>query len=76
MGRKDERFYAKKGNKVMMIGNEAIVRGCLECGVSYIAQYPGTPTSDIGETFQSLLENDPSLKGWLVHHWSINARLD
>ncbi len=56
----------------MMIGNEAIVRGCLECGVSFISQYPGTPTSDIGETFQSLLESDPELKRWLVHHWSIN----
>ena len=72
MGRKDKRFYAPKGTKVMMIGNEALIRGCLECGVSYVAQYPGTPTSDIGDTFQSLLENDPSMKEWLVHHWSIN----
>ncbi len=55
-----------------MLGNEAIVRGCLEAGVSYAAQYPGTPTSDIGETFQRLLREDPKLNEFLVHHWAIN----
>lgn len=68
---KDTRFIDEKG-KVLMLGNEAIVRACLEAGVSYIAQYPGTPTSDIGESFQDLLKEQPDLKEYLVHHWSIN----
>ncbi|MHA1291350.1 MAG: hypothetical protein ACTSQJ_01630 [Promethearchaeota archaeon] len=55
-----------------MLGNEAVVRGCLEAGVSFAAQYPGTPTSDIGETFQRLLREEPQLKNYLVHHWAIN----
>ena len=37
---KDTRFIDEKG-KVLMLGNEAIVRGC-EAGVSYVSQYPGT----------------------------------
>ncbi|MFX1258703.1 MAG: thiamine pyrophosphate-dependent enzyme [Promethearchaeota archaeon] len=68
---KDTRFIDDKG-KVLMLGNEAVVRGCLEAGVSFAAQYPGTPTSDIGETFQRLLGEQPELQEYLVHHWAIN----
>ncbi len=68
---KDARFIDEEG-KVLMLGNEAIVRGCLEAGVSFAAQYPGTPTSDIGETFQRLLREQPELNDFFVHHWAIN----
>ena len=34
-----------------MLGNEAIVRGALEGAVQFIATYPGTPTSEIGDAF-------------------------
>ncbi|MHA1734063.1 MAG: thiamine pyrophosphate-dependent enzyme [Promethearchaeota archaeon] len=67
----DRRFYDESG-RVLMIGNEAIVRGCLEAGVGFGAQYPGTPTSDIGETFQRLLRDDPELAEHVTHHWAIN----
>ncbi|MFX1320736.1 MAG: thiamine pyrophosphate-dependent enzyme [Promethearchaeota archaeon] len=67
----DHRFIDEKG-KALMLGNEAVVRGCLEAGVSYIAQYPGTPTSDIGETFQRLLREQTELNKYLIHHWAIN----
>jgi indolepyruvate ferredoxin oxidoreductase alpha subunit len=72
MGKKDPRFYIEEGKQVLMLGNEALIRGCLEAGVGYVAQYPGTPTSDIGETFQDLLENDLELQQHLIHHWAIN----
>ena len=72
MSTKDRRFYLGEGNRVLMIGNEALVRGCLEAGVSFVAQYPGTPSSDIGETFRKLLDNDEELAKNLVHHWAIN----
>ncbi|MFX0025855.1 MAG: thiamine pyrophosphate-dependent enzyme [Candidatus Hermodarchaeota archaeon] len=68
---KDYRFIREEG-RALMLGNEAIVRGSLEAGVSYAAQYPGTPTSDIGETFQRLLREQPELKKNLIHHWAIN----
>jgi len=68
---KDTRFTDKKG-KVLMLGNEAVVRGCLESGVSYVSQYPGTPTSDIGETFHQVLRENSDIKEYLVHHWAVN----
>ncbi|MBD3255202.1 MAG: hypothetical protein GF383_08925, partial [Candidatus Lokiarchaeota archaeon] len=52
--------------------NEAVVRGCLEAGVSYASQYPGTPTSDIGEYFHQFLRENPEKKEYLVHHWAVN----
>jgi len=39
------------GEKLLLLGNEAIVRGALEAGVSFAATYPGTPSSEIGDTF-------------------------
>lgn len=68
---KDTRFIDEQG-KVLMLGNEAVVRGCLEAGIGFAAQYPGTPTSDIGETFQRLLKEQPELNEFLIHHWAIN----
>jgi indolepyruvate ferredoxin oxidoreductase alpha subunit len=52
----------EKGKKVMFLGNEAIVRGALECGVQFISTYPGTPASEIGNNFYALqkdLKDDP-----------------
>ncbi|MFW9950816.1 MAG: hypothetical protein ACFFKA_11920 [Candidatus Thorarchaeota archaeon] len=69
--KKDNRFVDEKG-KVLMLGNEAIVRGCLESGVSFIAQYPGTPTSDIGSLFQQLLSPEYGFNDYLIHHWAVN----
>ncbi len=37
------------GEKRLLLGNEAIVRGALEAGVALATQYPGTPSSEIGD---------------------------
>ncbi len=37
--------------KKILLGNEAIVRGALESGVQFVSTYPGTPASEIGNTF-------------------------
>mgnify|MGYP000935008734 FL=1 len=42
--------YGKPGEKVLMNGNEAIARGCLEAGVCVASSYPGSPSSEITET--------------------------
>jgi indolepyruvate ferredoxin oxidoreductase alpha subunit len=68
---KDTRFVKTNG-KVLMLGNEALVRGCLEAGVSYVSQYPGTPTSDIGEYFHQVIRDFPEYSKFLVHHWAVN----
>ncbi len=71
MPEKDTRFTREQG-KVLMLGNEALVRGCLEAGVSYVSQYPGTPTSDIGEYFHQVMRDDPEIGEYLVHQWAVN----
>ena len=44
----------KAGKKIILLGNEAIVRGALESGVQFISTYPGTPASEIGNTFYQI----------------------
>ncbi len=39
------------GEKILLLGNEAIARGALEAGVSFATCYPGTPSSEIPEQF-------------------------
>ena len=36
-----------KGDKGIVLGNEAIARGALEAGIGYASMYPGTPASEI-----------------------------
>lgn len=35
----------------LLLGNEAIVRGALEAGVNFVTCYPGTPSSEVPDTF-------------------------
>jgi len=44
-------LLSKPGKKIILLGNEAIVRGALESGVQFVSTYPGTPASEIGDTF-------------------------
>jgi indolepyruvate ferredoxin oxidoreductase alpha subunit len=37
------------GERQLLLGNEAIVRGALEAGVALVTTYPGTPASEIGD---------------------------
>ena len=50
-----EDILSKKTNKkILLLGNEAIVRGALESGVQFVSTYPGTPASEIGNTFAKI----------------------
>ena len=44
----------KPGDKRLLMGNEAIVRGALEAGLRVGAAYPGTPSSEIGNHLFSI----------------------
>ena len=46
----------KPGKRLILLGNEAIVRGALESGVQFVSTYPGTPASEIGNTFFKIAE--------------------
>ncbi|UYP48461.1 Indolepyruvate oxidoreductase subunit IorA [Candidatus Lokiarchaeum ossiferum] len=37
---------------IIMTGNEAFTRGLYEAGVQFLANYPGTPTSEIGDMWR------------------------
>jgi len=41
----------KIGKIELLMGNHAVVRGAYEAGVKVAATYPGTPASEIGDTF-------------------------
>ncbi len=46
------------GKKLLLLGNEAIVRGALEAGMAVSAAYPGTPSSEIGNNL-FMLNQEP-----------------
>ena len=43
-----------RGERHLLLGNEAIVRGALEAGVHMVSCYPGTPSSEVPDTFHRL----------------------
>ena len=44
----------REGAKHLLLGNEAIVRGALEAGVNMVTCYPGTPSSEVPDTFRRI----------------------
>ena len=47
------------GEKMILLGNEAIARGAIEAGVAFAATYPGTPSSEISlQFFQMAQESE------------------
>jgi indolepyruvate ferredoxin oxidoreductase alpha subunit len=51
------KVLGKQGKKVLLLGNEAIVRGALESGIGFASTYPGTPSSEIGTTFAEVAKD-------------------
>lgn len=45
---------AASGERHLLLGNEAIVRGALEAGIAVITCYPGTPSSEVPDTFRRI----------------------
>jgi len=52
-----ELLLNRPGEKLILLGNEAICRGALEAGVQFVSTYPGTPASEIGNIFFDLTKN-------------------
>ncbi len=47
------------GQKMLLLGNEAIARGAIEAGVAFATTYPGTPSSEISlNLFEISQESD------------------
>ena len=45
------------GKKILLLGNEAITRGALEAGIDVATTYPGTPSSEIADTFSKIAKS-------------------
>lgn len=45
---------ASPGDKVLLLGNEAVVRGALEAGLAFASCYPGTPSSEVSNILFAL----------------------
>ena len=65
-------FLKKESGKEILLGNNAIVRGALESGVQFISTYPGTPASEIGDTFSYLTKH---FKTDFYFEYSINEKV-
>jgi indolepyruvate ferredoxin oxidoreductase alpha subunit len=61
---------ARAGENQCLLGNEAVVRGALEAGVAFVSGYPGTPASEIGDTFARLHE-----EAGVIFEWSVNEKI-
>ena len=56
--------------KLLLLGNEAIVRGALEAGIGFATAYPGTPSSEIPDTFFRIAQEAP-----LYFEYSTNEKV-
>ena len=60
----DKRFIKDKGFEVFN-GNELIIKGALEGGVSLITGYPGSPVADVFDVAESVKEMLLEHESWL-----------
>lgn len=70
----EEIISNKVGRKVILLGNEGIARGAIEAGVQFVSTYPGTPSSEIGNTFFKIQNSKSKIKN-LYFEFSINEKV-
>jgi len=60
----------QSSGKMLLLGNYAIVRGALEAGIGFASSYPGTPASEIGDTFAQLAK-----EAGIYFEWGVNEKI-
>lgn len=58
------------GVRACLLGNLAIVRGALEAGVQFFSCYPGTPSSEVGDTFARIAKEAD-----ILFEYSVNEKI-
>ncbi len=58
------------GEKLFLLGNEAIARGLLESGVNVATTYPGTPSSEVGDVLSNIAQ-----KAGMYFEFSTNEKV-
>ncbi len=67
---RDELLRDRPGTRAGLLGNLAIVRGALEAGVQFFSCYPGTPSSEIGDTFARIAKETD-----ILFEYSVNEKI-
>ncbi len=71
-----EKILSQKiGEKVIFLANEALCRGALEAGVDFVSTYPGTPASEIGNTFWKIKEEVKKINPNFHFEFSTNEKV-
>jgi len=65
----------RPGEKIILLGNEAIVRGALESGVDFVSTYPGTPASEIGNIFYKIQKEVKKINSCFHFEFSTNEKV-
>jgi indolepyruvate ferredoxin oxidoreductase alpha subunit len=60
----------RSGERHLLLGNEAIVRGAIEAGIAFVSCYPGTPSSEVPDTFFRLAP-----QGDYYFEYSVNEKV-
>ncbi len=59
-----------KGKVAFLLGNEAVARGLVEAGVDVATTYPGTPSSEVGDTVAKFAKNNG-----MYFQYSVNEKV-
>ena len=72
-----EIIESKPKETILLLGNEAITRGCLEAGIDIATTYPGTPSSEIADTFSAIAKHlkNKGEKPSFYFEYSINEKV-
>jgi len=68
--RRTDPLLHDEGHVEVLLGNEAIVRGALEAGVAFASGYPGTPSSEITDSFARV-----GAQRGVVFEYSVNEKI-
>ena len=73
----EEILINKPNQKLILLGNEAIVRGAIEAGVQFVSTYPGTPASEVGDTFARIfkLKSQDPKEANFYFEYSVNEKV-
>jgi indolepyruvate ferredoxin oxidoreductase alpha subunit len=66
----DPLLVDQDGHTEILLGNEAIVRGALEAGVAFACGYPGTPSSEVTDSFARV-----GPRRGVVFEYSVNEKI-
>jgi indolepyruvate ferredoxin oxidoreductase alpha subunit len=65
-----ELLTGNPGDKMLLLGNEAIARGAIEAGLAFATAYPGTPSSEVALNFYQIKQETD-----LYFEYSINEKV-